>query len=176
MFSVFDDTATRSTPSSRSRRAASRRAPAAGEAPGRRPPAAGPGRGAHDRARPTSTTAAVAAARGGAPAPSSPTTGPNLELDSVAPAVGVAVSSFGTVVGGDITAFFSDMLGQREVGVTLYGTGGALDEFGAQAYYLNREQRWNWGGGGRARALHLGLHHGAADGGRRSTASRCRPG
>ena len=70
---------------------------------------------------------------------------PNLKLDYLAPVAGVAVSSFGNVVGGDITALFGDMLGQHTVGATLYGTGGALEEIGAQAYYLNREQRWNWG-------------------------------
>ncbi|HEX5761374.1 MAG TPA: BamA/TamA family outer membrane protein [Thermoanaerobaculia bacterium] len=70
---------------------------------------------------------------------------PDMKLDYLAPVAGVAVSSFGNVVGGDITAQFGDMLGQHTVGVTLFGTGGALDEFGAQAYYLNREQRWNWG-------------------------------
>jgi len=70
---------------------------------------------------------------------------PHLKLDYLAPVAGVAVSSFGNIVGGDITALFGDMLGQHTVGVTLYGTGGALGEVGAQAYYLNREQRWNWG-------------------------------
>lgn len=68
-----------------------------------------------------------------------------LRLDYLAPVAGVAVSSFGNVVGGDLTAQFGDMLGEHTAGVTLYGTGGSLDAFGAEAYYLNREQRWNWG-------------------------------
>jgi dipeptidyl aminopeptidase/acylaminoacyl peptidase len=71
-----------------------------------------------------------------------------LSLDYLAPVAGVTVSSFGNVVGGDLTAELGDMLGQHTVGFTLYGTGGALDQVGAEGYYLNRETRWNWGAAG----------------------------
>lgn len=71
---------------------------------------------------------------------------PKLELDFLGPAVGVGVSSFGTSVGGDISAFFSDVLGHHEVGVSLQGATGEIDELGGQAYYLNQEGRWQLGG------------------------------
>jgi Tol biopolymer transport system component len=74
---------------------------------------------------------------------------PRLSLDFVGPAVGVGVSSVGTSFGGDITAFFSDVLNQREVGFTLYGgSGSSLTEFGAEAYYLSQAHRLQWGGAG----------------------------
>ncbi|MEA2564075.1 MAG: hypothetical protein QOH06_5579 [Acidobacteriota bacterium] len=72
---------------------------------------------------------------------------PKLSLDFVGPAVGVGVSTTGTAFGGDITAFFSDVLNQREVGFTLYGgSGSSFSEFGAEAYYLNQASRLQWGG------------------------------
>ncbi|HEX6862123.1 MAG TPA: peptidase S9, partial [Thermoanaerobaculia bacterium] len=72
---------------------------------------------------------------------------PKLSLDFVGPAVGVGVSTTGTAFGGDITAFFSDVLNQREVGFTLYGgSGSSFNEFGAEAYYLNQASRLQWGG------------------------------
>ncbi|HWM90903.1 MAG TPA: BamA/TamA family outer membrane protein [Thermoanaerobaculia bacterium] len=72
---------------------------------------------------------------------------PKLSLDFVGPAVGVGVSTSGTAFGGDITAFFSDVLNQREVGFTLYGgSGSSFSEFGAEAYYLNQATRLQWGG------------------------------
>lgn len=72
---------------------------------------------------------------------------PKLRLDFVGPSVGVGVSTFGSSVGGDITAFLSDVLNQREVGFTLYGTSGSsFNEFGGEAYYLNQKSRLEWGG------------------------------
>ncbi len=71
---------------------------------------------------------------------------PRLSLDFLGPAVGVGVSSYGTSFAGDITAFFGDVLGQREVGFSIYGgTGSDLSEFGAEGYYLNQEHRLQWG-------------------------------
>ncbi|HEX7185912.1 MAG TPA: BamA/TamA family outer membrane protein [Thermoanaerobaculia bacterium] len=72
---------------------------------------------------------------------------PRLQLDFVGPAVGVGVSSLGYGFGGDVTAYFSDTLGEREVGVSLFGGTGTLDEFGGQAYYLNQGSRLHWGAG-----------------------------
>jgi hypothetical protein len=69
-----------------------------------------------------------------------------LKLDYLAPTAGVAVSSFGYAVGGDVTAVWSDMLNEHLFGFTLVGSsGGSLNELGAQAIYLNQAQRWNWG-------------------------------
>ncbi|HYG61995.1 MAG TPA: peptidase S9, partial [Thermoanaerobaculia bacterium] len=71
---------------------------------------------------------------------------PRLQLDFVGPSVGVGVSTLGYSFGGDITAFFSDMLGQREVGVSVQGASGSdINQLGGQAYYLNQERRWQWG-------------------------------
>lgn len=68
-------------------------------------------------------------------------------LDWIGPSVGVGYSStFGTAVGGDIAALFSDELGQHEVGVALQGETGELNEFGFQGYYLNQARRLQWGG------------------------------
>jgi len=72
----------------------------------------------------------------------------HLQLDFVGPAVGVGVSTLGTEVGGDITAYFSDTLGEHEVGFSIQGGTGTLDEFGAQGYYLNQENRLQWGAAG----------------------------
>lgn len=72
---------------------------------------------------------------------------PRLRLDFVGPAVGVGVSTYGTSFGGDVTAFLSDVLNQREVGFTLYGGSASdINEFGAEAYYLNQKSRLEWGG------------------------------
>jgi hypothetical protein len=73
---------------------------------------------------------------------------PRLQLDFLGPAVGVGVGDLGYSVGGDITAYFSDTLGEREVGVSIQGGTGTFDEFGAQGYYLNQGGRWQWGAGG----------------------------
>ncbi|HKV08425.1 MAG TPA: BamA/TamA family outer membrane protein [Thermoanaerobaculia bacterium] len=94
--------------------------------------------------------AAVPAATGPeeAPRPELADYRPGLRLDFIGPSAGIGVSSYGTSFGGEITAFFSDMLGQRDVGLAIYGGTGTLDEFGAEGYYLNRAQRLEWGFGG----------------------------
>ena len=73
---------------------------------------------------------------------------PRLQLDFVGPAAGIGVSTYGYSFGGQITAFFSDVLGQHEVGVALQGGTGTLDEFGGEAYYLNQSRRLQWGAAG----------------------------
>ena len=73
---------------------------------------------------------------------------PRLQLDFLGPSVGIGVSTLGYGYGGDITAFFSDTLGEREVGFSIYSGGGSdFKEIGAQAFYLNQEHRWQWGAG-----------------------------
>jgi hypothetical protein len=71
-----------------------------------------------------------------------------LQLDFIGPAAGVGVSTLGTTVGGDITGYFSDTLGEHEVGFSIYGGTGDFNEFGAQGYYLNQEHRLQWGAAG----------------------------
>ena len=47
-------------------------------------------------------------------------------------------------VGGVTSAFFSDMLGDRSMGVALRVNGGVRD-IGGQVFYMNQKRRWNWG-------------------------------
>ena len=77
---------------------------------------------------------------------------PRFRLDWIGPSVGVGYSNtYGSSVGGDVAAIFSDELGQREIGFALQGQTGTLDEFGFQAYFLNLSRRFNWG----AEASHI---------------------
>ncbi|HET7694948.1 MAG TPA: BamA/TamA family outer membrane protein [Vicinamibacterales bacterium] len=70
---------------------------------------------------------------------------PKLSLDFIGqPTVGVGVDSFGSYVGGGISAAFSDILGNHTVGGTLQLTN-RFDEAGGSVVYLNRSRRWNWG-------------------------------
>lgn len=71
-----------------------------------------------------------------------------LQLDFIGPAVGVGYSTLGGTIGGDVTAYFSDTLGEHEAGLAIYGGTGTFDAFGAEAYYLNQENRLQWGGAG----------------------------
>lgn len=70
--------------------------------------------------------------------------GRRLSLDLVTqPTVSAGINSFGGFVGGSIAALFSDMLGDRLLGVSAQMTND-LDDLGAQVSYLNRRSRWNW--------------------------------
>lgn len=81
-----------------------------------------------------------------APAPYTP----RLGMAAIGPpVVGVAAGAFGTSLGGGATAYFTDMLGYHQLGVTVQGeTGNSAyggSTFGASATYLNRARRLNWG-------------------------------
>lgn len=70
---------------------------------------------------------------------------PKLGLDFVGqPTVGVGVDQFGSYLGGGISMLFSDMLGDRTLGVTAQ-VNGEFEDFGAQVMYIDRTRRWNWG-------------------------------
>lgn len=71
---------------------------------------------------------------------------PSLRLDYIGtPTVGVALDSYGNAgVGGGIFGYFSDMLGNHTLGVEL-NMQGSFEDIGAQAQYVNRSNRWNWG-------------------------------
>jgi len=70
---------------------------------------------------------------------------PRLSVDFIGqPTVGVGVDSFGSYVGGGISAAFSDILGNHTVYGSLQGTN-RLDEVGGSIVYLNRSRRWNFG-------------------------------
>jgi hypothetical protein len=72
---------------------------------------------------------------------------PGLSLDYITqPTVGAGVDQFGTFATGSIAAFFSDMLGNRNLGVAVLAQGG-LRDIGGQFVYQNLENRWNWGVG-----------------------------
>lgn len=69
-----------------------------------------------------------------------------LQLDYLAqPSIGVAVDRLGTALGGSVAAFFSDMLGNHQLGVALQAQG-SFQDIGGQVAYMNRENRLNWGG------------------------------
>jgi Tol biopolymer transport system component len=66
------------------------------------------------------------------------------------PTIGVGVSSFGTGVGGSISAYYSDILGYHNIGVTFQGGGssgvGTIgDQLAGEVFYLNQRHRLNWG-------------------------------
>jgi Tol biopolymer transport system component len=70
---------------------------------------------------------------------------PKLSLDFLGqPVVGVGVDSFGTYVGGGISAMFSDTLGNHILAGDAQVTN-RFDEAGGTLVYLNRTHRWNWG-------------------------------
>ncbi len=74
-----------------------------------------------------------------------------LQLDYIGtPTVGVSTSeAFGPSLGGAISAYFSDLLGNHQLGVSVQmnGLGGGLNlgDIGAEVFYLNQRNRWNWG-------------------------------
>lgn len=77
---------------------------------------------------------------------------PRLELDMVGGAIqaGNFGQFGGAAAGGGIGAYFSDMLGNRIVGVGIEG-GGDIRDIGASAVFQNIRRRWNWGvGAGRS--------------------------
>jgi hypothetical protein len=74
-----------------------------------------------------------------------------LQVDSIGqPTIAVGTNRFGAFVGGGLSAQFSDVLGnhtliagaQFNAGVS---GGVSLADTAAQAAYLNRSHRWNWG-------------------------------
>ncbi|HYE85809.1 MAG TPA: BamA/TamA family outer membrane protein, partial [Vicinamibacterales bacterium] len=69
-----------------------------------------------------------------------------LELEGISqPTIGIGVDRFGTYGAGGISFMFADLLNDHMVGATVQSTS-RLEETGAQAIYLNRKGRWNWGG------------------------------
>jgi Tol biopolymer transport system component len=79
----------------------------------------------------------------GPPPPSEPYKRP-LKLDIISqPTLTAGIDSFGGFVGGSIGALFSDMLGDRVLGVGAQ-VSGDIDDLGGQLSYLSRRHRWNW--------------------------------
>jgi Tol biopolymer transport system component len=69
---------------------------------------------------------------------------PKLSLDYVSrPTLAVAADRFGTYVGGGITLYWSDMLGDHDL-VTMAQVNGRVKDFAALVAYENRKRRLNW--------------------------------
>ena len=70
---------------------------------------------------------------------------PKLSIDFAGqPTVGVGADPFGAYAAGGMSLLFSDMLGNHMLATTAEVTS-RFDEIGAQALYMNRTRRWNWG-------------------------------
>ena len=68
-----------------------------------------------------------------------------LSLDQIAqPAVAVGADPFGKYASGGVAFLWSDMLGNHELGTTVYASS-HIEEAGGAVLYLNRVRRWNWG-------------------------------
>lgn len=71
---------------------------------------------------------------------------PSLSLDMIGqPMIGAGVDSFGSYLAGGISAYFSDMLGNRQLGVAVQASG-TVQDVGGQVLYLDRSRRWILGG------------------------------
>jgi hypothetical protein len=69
---------------------------------------------------------------------------PKLSLDFIAqPSLAIAADRFGTYVGGGITLYWSDMLGDHNL-VTMAQVQGRISDFAALVAYANRKSRLNW--------------------------------
>ena len=69
----------------------------------------------------------------------------SLQLDYVGqPSIGVGTDRYGNYASGGASVFLSDMLGNRSLGAMLMANGRVKD-FGGQTFYLNQENRLNWG-------------------------------
>ena len=67
-----------------------------------------------------------------------------LLLDFVGqPTISGGITEFGGYIAASGSAYFSDMLGDRSLGVAAQ-IGGKLADLGAEVEYRNRRHRWNW--------------------------------
>jgi Tol biopolymer transport system component len=69
---------------------------------------------------------------------------PKLSLDFIAePSLAIAADRFGTYIGGGITLYWSDMLGDHNL-VTMAQVNGRISDWAALLAYGNRKRRLNW--------------------------------
>ena len=72
---------------------------------------------------------------------------PSLQLDYIGqPTIGIGADPYGPTAAGGTTATFTDMLGDRFLGVQLLANG-SLRDIGGMVFYMNQKRRWNWGVG-----------------------------
>lgn len=68
----------------------------------------------------------------------------SLSLDYVGqPTIGAGTDSYGNYIGGATSAYFSDMLGNKVLGVALQAQG-TFKDIGGQLFYANQSDRLNW--------------------------------
>ena len=76
---------------------------------------------------------------------------PSLHLAYLGPpTIGVSFGPYGTGAGGSVSAYFSDVLGEHNVGLTFQGGGTSgfgtfADQLSGEVFYLNQQHRLNWG-------------------------------
>jgi hypothetical protein len=70
---------------------------------------------------------------------------PTLALEGISPGLGVAYSSLGYAVGGDISAQLGDAVGRYQLRADLQGGASAFPEYGGQVSFLDQESRLQWG-------------------------------
>ncbi|MEZ4422739.1 MAG: peptidase S9, partial [Gemmatimonadota bacterium] len=76
------------------------------------------------------------------------------------PTIGVGADQFGNYVSGGAAAFFSDMLGNRRMGIA-FQANGTFKDLGGQFTYQDLGNRWNWGTfGGRIPYQYIGASFG----------------
>jgi len=69
---------------------------------------------------------------------------PKLSLDFISqPSLAIAADRYGTYIGGGITLFWSDMLGDHSL-VTMAQVNGRISDWAALVAYGNRKRRLNW--------------------------------
>jgi len=92
---------------------------------------------------------------------------PKLSLEALGqPSIAVGTSRFGTSIGGGISAYFTDMLGNHSLATVVQVNSGITGSFspkdtGALAQYVNQSKRWNWGlVGGQVPYLSGGIQQG----------------
>lgn len=69
----------------------------------------------------------------------------SLSLDYIGqPSIGIGTGTFGSYAAGGAAAFFSDILGNRTLGISMTANG-TVKDIGGSAFYLNQEKRLNWG-------------------------------
>ena len=69
----------------------------------------------------------------------------SLSLDYLGqPSIGVGTDRFGNYASGGVSAYFSDMLGNRTLGMMLLAQG-TFKDIGGQVFYVNQAKRLNWG-------------------------------